>query len=507
MTLEQRVGQVFMVGGQATSVPPGTVAAVRDRHVGSVMLTGRSAAGTAGTALVTGALQALATPAATAGVPLLVGTDQEGGWVQVLQGPGFATIPTALVQGGSDPALLRSTAVVWGRQLRAAGVTVNLGPVLDTVPSPAAASTNPPIGGYDREYGYTPETVASHGTAFAQGMADAGVAAAVKHFPGLGRVTANTDTTAGVTDTVTVRHDRYLQPFATAVQAGAPMLMMSTAYYPRIDPAQPAAFSSIIIGQLVRGDLGFTGVVISDDLSNARQVAAWAPGDRAVQFLSAGGDLVLTVDPGQLPAMYDAVLARARSDAIFRARVQQAALRVLDVKQARGLLPHDGLGAIGAYYQQVGGPNSYLGDPVSPQYPTADGGVTQDFIGGSILWSPATSAHAVRGAILTEYHAAGGPGGPLGYPTTDEVRLPTVPGAYNAFTGGSVYWSPTTGAHAVAGVLRDAYRASGWETGCLGLPTADERASTVGGLATRTLAFQGGTITWTAGSGTRVSCA
>lgn len=342
MTLAQQVGQLFMVGGPATGVGADTVSAVRDRHVGSVILTGRSTLGVAATAQTTAGLQSLATPAATDGVGLLVATDQEGGAVQVLQGPGFSAIPSALVQGQWAPATLRSSAAAWGQQLRAAGVNTDLAPVLDVVPSAAAAPGNPPIGAFNREYGYTPAAVASSGTAFAQGMADAGVAATGKHFPGLGRVTANTDTTAGVTDTVTTRYDPYLQPYRTAVAAGLPMIMISSAYYSRIDPAHPAVFSGTVIAGMVRGDLGFQGVVVSDDLGNARQVAAWSPGDRAVQFIAAGGDLVLTVNPATLPAMYDAVLARAQSNDGFRARVLQSALRVLRLKQSRGLLPTPG---------------------------------------------------------------------------------------------------------------------------------------------------------------------
>ncbi len=138
MTLEQRVGQVFMVGTPATGLAPATAGAVRDRHVGGAILTGRSTRGVVATAGVVADLQSLVTPASTAGVGLLVSADQEGGAVQVLQGPGFSPMPSALVQGSWDPAVLRSTAAGWGRQLRAAGVGVDLAPVLDTVPSPAA---------------------------------------------------------------------------------------------------------------------------------------------------------------------------------------------------------------------------------------------------------------------------------------------------------------------------------------------------------------------------------
>ncbi len=190
---------------------------------------------------------------------------------------------------------------------------LDLAPVTDTVPSPAAAATNPPIGVLRREYGYDTATVASHATAFAQGLSDAGVSATTKHFPGLGRVTANPDTSSGVTDRTTVRGDAYVQPFRAVVDGGAGFLMMSTAYYAKIDPTHPAAFSSAIVTGMVRGDLGFTGVVVSDDLGNARQVAPFSPGTRAVSFLRAGGDLVLTVNPAVLPAMDDAVLAEARA--------------------------------------------------------------------------------------------------------------------------------------------------------------------------------------------------
>ena len=334
MTLAQQVGQVFMVGTPATGVVAATTSALRDRHVGSVILTGRSTAGIAATAAVTASLRQLD----STGAGLLIATDQEGGQVQVLRGPGFSDIPSALSQGGQDPTTLRTDATAWGRQLRAAGVDTDLAPVRDTVPSAAAAANNPPIGVFDREYGFTPQTVAAHGIAFAQGMAEAGVSATAKHFPGLGRVTANTDTTAGVTDTVTTRTDPYLAPFRQAVQAGVPLLMVSTAIYSRIDPAHPAAFSSTVIQGMIRGDLGFHGVVVSDDLGSAKQVAAVAPGDRALQFLQAGGDLVLTVDPAQLPAMYDALLARARRSPAFRARVDEAALHLLRAKQAQGLL-------------------------------------------------------------------------------------------------------------------------------------------------------------------------
>ncbi|MDX6207995.1 MAG: beta-N-acetylhexosaminidase [Frankiales bacterium] len=338
MSLAQRVGQLFMVGTPATLLTADVVHAIQADHVGNVMLTGRSTKGVAATAKVAARLQKLVTVKTTAGVPLFVGTDQEGGLVQVLRGPGFSNIPAALTQGTWSAASVRAYAKKWGGQLLAAGVDVDLAPVLDTVPSAAAAVHNPPVGYFKREYGFTPALVSSRGGAFAAGLGLAGVDAAVKHFPGLGRVTANTDVTAGVTDRVTRRGDPYLAPFAAAIKAGVPFVMMSTATYAKIDPYRPAVFSKTVIGTVLRGDLKFRGVVISDDLGNAKQVAAWTPGARAVAFLRAGGDLVLTVNGGLLQPMYAAVLAKAQTDPVFRAQVNASALRVLTAKQKRGLI-------------------------------------------------------------------------------------------------------------------------------------------------------------------------
>jgi beta-N-acetylhexosaminidase len=339
MTRDQRIGQLFMVGTPATGADPATLAEISTYHVGNVMLRGRSTAGVTATAAVSATLRRRVTAASTASVQLFVATDQEGGSVRVLRGAGFDAIPSALVQGTWSTSVLQAAANRWARQLRYAGVNLDLAPVLDTVPGAAAARLNPPIGVYQREFGYTTATVTAHGLAVARGFAAASVDVAVKHFPGLGRVSGNTDTTAGVTDRITTRTDDYLRPFAAAIGAGVPFVMMSTAYYSRIDPAHPAAFSPTIINGILRTALHFDGVVISDDIGNAAQVARWSPGSRAVQFLAAGGDMVLDVNPALLPAMVTAVRARAASDAAFARLVDAAALRVLRAKQARGLLP------------------------------------------------------------------------------------------------------------------------------------------------------------------------
>lgn len=334
MSLEEQVGQMFMVGTPATAASSAVLDQIGRYHVGSVMLTGRSTTGVSATARVTAALQARAR--AVGDPPLVIATDQEGGAVQVLQGPGFARLPSATEQGRWSTQTLREAPVSWAGQLRSAGVNANLAPVLDTVPS--ATYPNPPVGDWDRNYAFTAAGVTEKGVAVMSGWRGGRVATAVKHFPGLGLVPANTDTTSVVRDTTITTTHSYLAPFRAAIQQGTDMVMMSSAYYDRIDPVNPAALSRPVVTDLLRGSLGFRGVVISDDLGAARAMTAIAIDARASRFVAAGGDLLLTVTPTPLPQMVEAVLRRARSDAAWRAKVYAAARRVLTMKENLGLL-------------------------------------------------------------------------------------------------------------------------------------------------------------------------
>ena len=328
LTLQQEVGQLFVVGTTAVGLQDVTVSAIRDRHVGGIFLSGRSLVGVAGNAAVATAAQQVDGD----GIPLIVSTDQEGGEVQVLQGAGFDRIPSAVQQGAMTPDQLRTAATVWGGQLKAAGVNLDLAPVADIVPAGTAAQ-NPPVGALQREYGSDADAVESHAAAFAAGLRDAGVQSAAKHFPGLGHVTANTDTTAGVTDTTIDADSPDVRLYGRLADSGVDVVMLSTAIYQRIDPTQPAAFSSEVV-DILRDDLGYRGLTITDDLSGATQVQSVMPGDRAIRAVDAGIDLVLVSrTPAVAAVMIDAVLARAQSDAAFRARVDAAARRVLAWKR------------------------------------------------------------------------------------------------------------------------------------------------------------------------------
>lgn len=306
--------------------------AVRTHHVGSVIFLG----GWTGAATVKSTAEWL--QASTPGPDLLVAADQEGGAVQQLKGTGFTTLPNALRQGTLDSMTLRKQAEGLGRELAAAGVNVDLAPVADTVAADFAAR-NGPIGKYSRQYGSDPVAVADDVATVVDGLQSTGIVATAKHFPGLGRVSGNTDSTAaGITDEVTTATDPYLVPFQRAIAHDVGMVMVSSARYPKLDATQQAMFSEPIITGLLRTTLGFNGVVITDDVGAAQAVAAVPVGERATRFVAAGGDIVLTAVPAQIPVMATAVSARAQADPAFAAKVAAAATRVLTLKAAYGLL-------------------------------------------------------------------------------------------------------------------------------------------------------------------------
>ncbi|WP_426593302.1 glycoside hydrolase family 3 N-terminal domain-containing protein [Cellulomonas sp. McL0617] len=328
-TLEEKVGQLVMIGVNLADPQPASISSVTDEHVGNVFLQNRSSAGTQS---VRNLVDQLTDQPTAHGTKLFVGVDQEGGKVQTLTGPGFSTMPSALDQGAMASADLTAAATTWGGELAAAGVNLNLAPVID-IPTEAGAAANAPIGHYDRAFGYTLDAVAPHADAFAAGMSASGIETAVKHFPGLGEVTANTDTTADVTDTTTGPGSAQIDSFTHAIQRGTRMMMVSTAIYTQIDPSAPAAFSPIVVDQLLRKTLGYDGVVITDDVSAATQVAAWTPGDRAVDAIGAGCDIVLaSKDPTVVPQMIQALTTKAASDPAFAALVDAAVLRVIAAK-------------------------------------------------------------------------------------------------------------------------------------------------------------------------------
>lgn len=332
MDQRQRVGQLFMFGVTTTGPTDDMYDELAAHHAGNVFLRGSSDLGVAATAAVTDRAAAVAT---VAGVRPFVSADQEGGNAQALEGEGFSEMPTGVTQGLQARRDLRADARSWAGELLAAGVNLDLAPVADVVPAEVGAA-NDPIGFFRRQYGSTPGSASPGVAAFVRGMQRAGVATSTKHFPGLGRATGNTDSDPTATDP-TVRRDPFLEPFAAGVRAGTAFVMVSSATYPGIDPDLRACFSPLVIRDMLRGDLGFEGVVVSDSFGSA-SVSSVPPGRRAIRFLEAGGTMVLDTNYLDAEPMTTALVARAERDPAFADTVEADVRLVLAAKQRFGLI-------------------------------------------------------------------------------------------------------------------------------------------------------------------------
>lgn len=329
----EQIGQLFMPGVGVPAWNESVATTFAEAEVGTVLLLENTEIGQSGIKELTDQIKgAIDQPE---GVELMVAADQEGGLVQRLKGEGFSEMPAATEQAGLSDSELRSSAEDWGSQLREAGVGINLAPVADVVPT-EVGDANEPIGALNRGYGPDADTVSAKVDVFAAGMDAAGVATSVKHFPGLGRVQGNTDLETRVVDDSTTRDDADLAGFGSAVEHGSDMVMVGSAIYSQIDAEHPAMFSDTVIEGMIRDDLDFDGVVISDDVGAAKAVSHLSPGERAVDFLTAGGDVVINADPSILPAMVQAVEEQADSDDEFAAELEVKANRVLTMKAARG---------------------------------------------------------------------------------------------------------------------------------------------------------------------------
>jgi beta-N-acetylhexosaminidase len=317
LPLRRQVGEVLVLAFGGTSAPEYVTRALREGRVSGAILFGGNVQDRGQLRALTDALQR------ASGRRALVMTDQEGGE--------FHIVPWAAPDAGqaaqSTPARAAAQARAAAHDLRAVGINVTLAPVAD-VGRPGSALAA-------RTFPGDAARVAAAIRAAVGAYRAGGVAATAKHFPGLGAAGANTD------DAATSVHlePADLVPFRAAISAGVPLIMTSHATYPNVDGARLASQSPVLLRELLRDRLGFRGVVITDSIE-ARAVTQRSAVETAAQrSLMAGADLVLMTGDGSFRPISQAFLRRARRDAAFRARVREAAARVLALKRTLGLSP------------------------------------------------------------------------------------------------------------------------------------------------------------------------
>jgi beta-N-acetylhexosaminidase len=318
LSLGQQVGQLTISSFPEPAAPAYVRRRLRARETAGVILFGPNAVTRQQWRGLTRSIQLSADGEA------LVMVDQEGGEVHTV---GWAGPPVAQPQQGA-PSDVRRAAETAARQLRSIGVNVNLAPVADV---PAGAS--PALG--TRAFAGDADAIAASTRAAIEGMSSAGVAATAKHFPGLGRAQVNTDDASA---DVPGELDADLVPFREAIAADVPLVMLSHARYPDLDPANIASQSPAIVTGLLREELGFDGVIVTDSIEAQAVLDRSGVGRAAERSILAGADLILMTGSASWNQVHPWLLRRARASKPFRERIRRSAGRVLSLKERMGLL-------------------------------------------------------------------------------------------------------------------------------------------------------------------------
>jgi beta-N-acetylhexosaminidase len=256
-----------------------------------------------------------------AGRDPLVAVDQEGGDIRIVPWAPPAAAAPAQAAAGTVGGDARAAA----RALRAVGITVSLAPVADVTTVAGAALAG-------RSFGTEPDAVAAAVRASVAGWRAGGVAATAKHFPGLGAAQSNTDDAPATVLRAGARLAAVdLVPFRAAVQAGVPLVMVGHARYPGVDPDRIASQSPAVL-RLLRDDLGFRGVIVTDSMEAAASLATGTVESASRRALAAGADLLLLTGRGSYTPVRRSLVAAARRCAALRSRIREAATRVLALR-------------------------------------------------------------------------------------------------------------------------------------------------------------------------------
>ena len=320
-TLARLVGQTLMGAMDGTTPSASLLARIRSGQLGGVIIFGGNITTPSALAGVISQLQGAAK--AGGNPPLLIATDQEGGEVKRLPaGPPAASAETMGATLGAPSVRRQGRAT--GKYLRGVGVDVDLAPVLDV--GDASSSF---LG--SRIFSPSPALTAKLGSAFATGLQSAGVAATGKHFPGLGTAPANTDVAVVVVPTPKAGLERRLASFRAAVRSGVKLVLVSNAEYPALDPSKlPAALSPKIVAGILRRQLDFGGVVITDTMT-APAIARYP--DAPVRALRAGDDVLLYSDGEALSEQaYDVLMQAAKSQRLSLGTLLAANQRIQKLK-------------------------------------------------------------------------------------------------------------------------------------------------------------------------------
>ncbi|TFH06502.1 MAG: hypothetical protein E4H09_00045 [Spirochaetales bacterium] len=332
LTLRQRIGQRFIAYIPGDRVGYGAGRAINSVSPAGFILYPWNFRTADDVRRLTGSLQFLA-EMVTPGISLLLCTDQEGGRVDTFRFPEFVRFPAAAQIGRlDDPSIVRSSAYITSTQLKGLGLNMNLAPVLDVFDYPDDSI----IG--DRSYSGDPDTVSRFVGPYLEGTRAAGVIPTVKHYPGHGVTTVDSHHALPVV--TTTREElfaRDLIPFITAVDNGVEALMTGHILFENIDPFYPATLSEVFLRDILRDELGYQGVVVTDGLEMGAIKNNFSLSETLVRLFTLDVDLILLFTQYDVVDLVDLVEELIEAGAITEDDVDRGVRRVLRLKTAYGL--------------------------------------------------------------------------------------------------------------------------------------------------------------------------
>lgn len=332
MSIEQKIGQLIHVGMPGKAMSPAILKELQEHYAGGVILFAANMQDKAQLSSLTKSLQEAALDAT--GIPLLISTDQEGGRVKRVGQWGVEQFPSAMAMGQADEVMLtEAVGFFTGLRLRELGIQVVLAPTLDINNNPE----NPVIN--TRSFGSDRAMVVRHGVALDRGLRKSGSLGSIKHFPGHGDTDTDSHLALPIIEkSLAELKDFELIPFEEAILQGAELVMSAHILFPALDKERPATLSPAVINGLLRTDLRFQGLVITDAMEMDAIDQNYSTERAAVMALQAGADILLLTSRGEVSdRMFNGVKDAIDSGELSMEQVDQSVLRQLRIKLNRGL--------------------------------------------------------------------------------------------------------------------------------------------------------------------------
>ncbi|MFD1336628.1 beta-N-acetylhexosaminidase [Oceanobacillus iheyensis] len=326
MSLDEKIGQLIVGGIDGTEINTDTKDMIENYHVGGVILFADNIESKAQTVNLMNDIKQVNENNSH---PLLLGVDEEGGSVTRMPDEITSLPPSGSIGKEQDEELAFEVGTLLGQQMRGLGFNLDFAPVLDVNSNP----DNPVIG--DRSFGDSPDIVTDMGIQSMKGIQSEGIISVVKHFPGHGDTSEDSHLKLPKVDkSIEELSEVELVPFEKAISKGADVVMTAHILLPQIDTEYPASMSEKIITGLLREDMGFAGVVISDDLTMGAITENIRIEEAAIQSVKAGSDMVLIAHhPDVVVSVHKKLKAAVQNGVISEARIDESVERIIQLKR------------------------------------------------------------------------------------------------------------------------------------------------------------------------------